>query len=129
MNEKDKIIARALQKSFTQETRKNRELCHRIESNLPPRSRTNVFLLITSAATIVITSTLMLVQWSNISTIIENLQNLVVSPIIDKGDAIAYILGIMLVGFIILWQVFSFIDDYYNIRNEDILRQTLQGKE
>ena len=71
----------------------------------------------------------MLVQWSNISTIIENLQNLVVSPMIDKGDAIAYILGIMLVGFIIVWQVFSFIDDYYNIRNEDILRQTLQGKE
>ncbi len=71
----------------------------------------------------------MLVQWSNISAIIENLQNLVVSPMIDKGDAIAYILGIMLVGFIIVWQVFSFIDDYYNIRNEDILRQTLQGKE
>lgn len=71
----------------------------------------------------------MLVQWSNISTIIENLQNLVVSPMIDKGDAIAYILGIMLVGFIIVWQVFSFIDDYYNIKNEDILRQTLQGKE
>ena len=71
----------------------------------------------------------MLVQWSNITTIIENLKNLVVSPMIDKGDAIAYILGIMLVGFIIVWQVFSFIDDYYNIRNEDILRQTLQGKE
>lgn len=129
MNEKDKIIARALQKSFTQESRKNRELCHRIENNLPPRSRTNVFLLITFAVTIVITSTLMLVQWNNVSAIIENLQKLVVSPMVDKGDTIAYILGIMLVGFIIVWQVLSFIDDYYSIKNEDIMIQTLRGKE
>lgn len=129
MNEKDKIIARALQKSFTQESRKNRELCHRIENNLPPRSRTNVFLLITFAVTIVITSTLMLVQWNNVSAIIENLQKFVVSPMVDKGDTIAYILGIMLVGFIIVWQVLSFIDDYYCIKNEDIMIQTLRGKE
>ncbi|MBQ8450804.1 MAG: hypothetical protein IJY64_07835 [Bacteroidaceae bacterium] len=129
MNEKDKIIARALQKSFTQESRKNRELCHRIENNLPPRSRTNMFLLITFAVTIVITSTLMLVQWNNVSAIIENLQKLVVSPMVDKGDTIAYILGIMLVGFIIVWQVLSFIDDYYSIKNEDIMIQTLRGKE
>lgn len=129
MNEKDKIIARALQKSFTQESRKNRELCHRIENNLPPRSRTNMFLLITFAVTIVITSTLMLVQWNNVSAIIENLQKFVVSPMVDKGDTIAYILGIMLVGFIIVWQVLSFIDDYYCIKNEDIMIQTLRGKE
>lgn len=129
MNEKDKIIARALQKSFTQESRKNIELCHRIENNLPPRSRTNMFLLITFVATIVITSTFMLVHWSNISAIIENLQKFVVSPMVDKGDTIAYILGIMLVGFIIVWQVLSFIDDYYCIKNEDIMIQTLRGKE
>ena len=129
MNEKDKIIARALQKSFTQESRKNRELCHRIENNLPTRSLTNMFLLITFAVTIVITSTLMLVQWNNVSAIIENLQKLVVSPMVDKGDTIAYILGIMLVGFIIVWQVLSFIDDYYSIKNEDIMIQTLRGKE
>ncbi len=129
MNEKDKIIARALQKSFTQESRKNIELCHRIENNLPPRSRTNMFLLITFVATIVITSTLMLVQWNNVSAIIENLQKFVVSPMIDKGDTIAYILGIMLVGFIIVWQILSFIDDYYSIKNEDIMIQTLRGKE
>lgn len=129
MNEKDKIIARALQKSFTQESRKNRELCHRIENNLPPRSRTNMFLLITFVATIVITSTFMLVHWSNISAIIENSQNFIVSPMIDKGDTIAYILGIMLTGFIIVWQILSFIDDYYSIKNEDIMIQTLRGKE
>lgn len=129
MNEKDKIIARALQKSFTQESRKNIELCHRIENNLPPRSRTNMFLLITFVATIVITSTFMLVQWNNVSSIIENLQNFVVSPMIDKGDTIAYILGIMLTGFIIVWQILSFIDDYYSIKNEDIMIQTLRGKE
>lgn len=71
----------------------------------------------------------MLVQWSNISAIIENLQKLVVSPMVDKGDTIAYILGIMLVGFIIVWQILSFIDDYYSIKNEDIMIQTLRGKE
>ncbi len=71
----------------------------------------------------------MLVQWNNVSAIIENLQKLVVSPMVDKGDTIAYILGIMLVGFIIVWQVLSFIDDYYSIKNEDIMIQTLRGKE
>ena len=71
----------------------------------------------------------MLVQWKNVSAIIENLQKFVVSPMVDKGDAIAYILGIMLVGFIIVWQVLSFIDDYYCIKNEDIMIQTLRGKE
>lgn len=71
----------------------------------------------------------MLVHWSDISAIIENSQNFVVSPMIDKGDTIAYILGIMLTGFIIVWQILSFIDDYYSIKNEDILRQTLRGKE
>lgn len=71
----------------------------------------------------------MLVHWSNISAIIENSQNFVVSPMIDKGDTIAYILGIMLTGFIIVWQVLSFIDDYYSIKNEDIMIQTLRGKE
>lgn len=71
----------------------------------------------------------MLVHWSNISAIIENLQKFVVSPMVDKGDTIAYILGIMLVGFIIVWQVLSFIDDYYCIKNEDIMIQTLRGKE
>ena len=71
----------------------------------------------------------MLVQWNNVSAIIENLQKFVVSPMVDKGDTIAYILGIMLVGFIIVWQVLSFIDDYYSIKNEDIMIQTLRGKE
>ncbi len=71
----------------------------------------------------------MLVHWSNISAIIENSQNFVVSPMIDKGDTIAYILGIMLTGFIIVWQILSFIDDYYSIKNEDIMIQTLRGKE
>lgn len=71
----------------------------------------------------------MLVQWSNVSAIIENLQKLVVSPMVDKGDTIAYILGIMLTGFIIVWQILSFIDDYYSIKNEDIMIQTLRGKE
>ena len=71
----------------------------------------------------------MLVQWNNVSAIIENLQNFVVSPLIDKGDTIAYILGIMLTGFIIVWQILSFIDDYYSIKNEDIMIQTLRGKE
>ena len=71
----------------------------------------------------------MLVQWNNVSAIIENLQKFVVSPMVDKGDTIAYILGIMLVGFIIVWQVLSFIDDYYCIKNEDIMIQTLRGKE
>ena len=71
----------------------------------------------------------MLVHWSDISAIIENSQNFVVSPMIDKGDTIAYILGIMLTGFIIVWQILSFIDDYYSIKNEDILRQTLRAKE
>ena len=88
-----------------------------------------MFLLITFVATIVITSTFMLVHWSNISAIIENSQNFVVSPMIDKGDTIAYILGIMLTGFIIVWQILSFIDDYYSIKNEDIMIQTLRGKE
>lgn len=71
----------------------------------------------------------MLVQWNNVSAIIENLQKFVVSPMIDKGDTIAYILGIMLTGFIIVWQILSFIDDYYSIKNEDIMIQTLRGKE
>lgn len=71
----------------------------------------------------------MLVHWSDISAIIENSQNFVVSPMIDKGDTIAYILGIMLTGFIIVWQILSFIDDYYSIKNEDIMIQTLRGKE
>lgn len=71
----------------------------------------------------------MLVHWSNVSAIIENSQNFIVSPMIDKGDTITYILGIMLTGFIIVWQVLSFIDDYYCIKNEDIMIQTLRGKE
>ena len=129
MNEKDKIIARALQKSFTQSPKNNRELCNRIQSNLPPRSRTNVFLLITFATTIIITSTLMLVQWNNISDILDRLQNIIIDPLTYKKYTIAYILGTMVVGIIIVWQIFGFVDDYYEIKNEDILRQTLRGKE
>ena len=129
MNEKDKIIARALQKSITQSPKNNRELCNRIQSNLPPRSRTNVFLLITFATTIIITSTLMLVQWNNISDILDRLQNIIIDPLTYKKYTIAYILGTIVVGIIIVWQIFGFVDDYYEIKNEDILRQTLRGKE
>jgi hypothetical protein len=88
-----------------------------------------VFLLITFATTIIITSTLMLVQWNNISDILDRLQNIIIDPLTYKKYTIAYILGTIVVGIIIVWQIFGFVDDYYEIKNEDILRQTLRGKE
>ena len=71
----------------------------------------------------------MLVQWNNISDILDRLQNIIIDPLTYKKDTIAYILGTIVVGIIIVWQIFGFVDDYYEIKNEDILRQTLRGKE
>ena len=71
----------------------------------------------------------MLVQWNNISDILDRLQNIIIDPLTYKKYTIAYILGTMVVGIIIVWQIFGFVDDYYEIKNEDILRQTLRGKE
>ena len=71
----------------------------------------------------------MLVQWNNISDILDRLQNIIIDPLTYKKYTIAYILGTIVVGIIIVWQIFGFVDDYYEIKNEDILRQTLQGKE
>lgn len=71
----------------------------------------------------------MLVQWNNVSDILDRLQNIIIDPLTYKKDTIAYILGTIVVGIIIVWQIFGFVDDYYEIKNEDILRQTLRGKE
>ena len=71
----------------------------------------------------------MLVQWNNISDILDRLQNIIIAPLTYKKYTIAYILGTIVVGIIIVWQIFGFVDDYYEIKNEDILRQTLRGKE
>ena len=71
----------------------------------------------------------MLVQWDNISDILDRLQNIIIDPLTYKKYTIAYILGTIVVGIIIVWQIFGFVDDYYEIKNEDILRQTLRGKE
>ena len=71
----------------------------------------------------------MLVQWNNVSDILDRLQNLIIDPLTYKKDTIVYILGTIVVGIIIVWQIFGFVDDYYEIKNEDILRQTLRGKE
>jgi hypothetical protein len=71
----------------------------------------------------------MLVQWNNISDILDRLQNIIIDPLTYKKYTIAYILGTIVVGIIIVWQIFGFVDDYYEIKNEDILRQTLRGKE
>lgn len=71
----------------------------------------------------------MLVQWNNISDILDRLQNIIIDPLTYKKDTIVYILGTIVVGIIIVWQIFGFVDDYYEIKNEDILRQTLRGKE
>ena len=71
----------------------------------------------------------MLVQWNNISDILDRLQNIIINPLTYKKYTIAYILGTIVVGIIIVWQIFGFVDDYYEIKNEDILRQTLRGKE
>ncbi len=71
----------------------------------------------------------MLVQWNNISDILDRLQNIIIDPLTYKKYTIAYILGTIVVGIIIVWQIFGFVDEYYEIKNEDILRQTLRGKE
>jgi hypothetical protein len=71
----------------------------------------------------------MLVQWNNISDILDRLQNIIIDPLTYKKYTIAYILGTIVVGIIIVWQIFGFVEDYYEIKNEDILRQTLRGKE
>ena len=71
----------------------------------------------------------MLVQWNNISDILDRLQNIIIDPLTYKKYTIAYILGTIVIGIIIVWQIFDFVDDYYEIKNEDILRQTLRGKE
>ncbi|MBQ5730008.1 MAG: hypothetical protein IIV57_00160, partial [Bacteroidaceae bacterium] len=71
----------------------------------------------------------MLVQWNNISDILDRLQNIIIDPLTYKKDTIVYILGTIVVGIIIVWQIFGFVEDYYEIKNEDILRQTLRGKE
>lgn len=71
----------------------------------------------------------MLVQWSNIAAIYDKLQNIITSPVTDKNETIIYTVGIITVGYIIVWQIFSFVDDYNSIKNDDILRQTLGVKE
>lgn len=128
MTHKDKIIAEALQKSFAQNPQKSRELHQRIEVQLPPRRRTKIFLLITIVATSTITPIMILAQWNNFKLFLNKLQNITVASIMDKNEMITYTLGTILVGYIIIWQIFSLVDDYCNIKNEDNIKQILQGK-
>ncbi len=129
MNERDKIISEALKKSFAPDEKKIPELRLRIQTQLPPRRRTNIFVLVTLAVSSTLTTLFMLVQWDNIKTILGKVQNIATAPIADKGDTIMYILGVIFVSYIIIWQIFSLIDDYHSIKNEDNLRQILGHRE
>lgn len=129
MKERDKIISEALKKSFAPDEKKIHELRLGIQKQLPPRRRTNIFVLVTLAASSTLTTLFMLLQWGNIKTILEKLQSIATAPIADKGDTIMYILGVIIVSYIIIWQIFSLIDDYHSIKNEDNLRQILGHRE
>lgn len=127
MTRKDITLSHTLKKAFPAQQKKEKLLCERILLHLPKRN--NLFFILPMIYKLFSCCIFILLIF-NIKTIINTIDTILIfvqeHQIPDKGNIIAIVISVSVVAFL-LWQIYSTIEDYYLLKNDETIRQ-LQSK-
>ncbi len=128
MTRKDRKLNETLKRAFPTQRKKEKQLCDKILLQLPERNnRSFVSSIVYTLFSCIIFMALVL----NTKTILNTINTIInffhYHQIPDKGSIVAVVMCVTTVTFLI-WQIYCIIDDYYLLKNEDIITRALKQK-
>lgn len=128
MTRKDRKLNETLKRAFPTQREKEKQLCDKILLQLPERNnRSFVSSIVYTLFSCIIFMALVL----NTKTILNTVNTITIffhhHQIPDKESIVAVVMCVTAVTFLI-WQIYCIIDDYYLLKNEDIITRALKQK-